>query len=126
MTSETPYPSPISASVSTSVPDPAALHMGRRLTRRRNDLHLSRRWLASLLGIPHQDFRAWEEGTSRIDAKTLHDLSVLLDVPMTYFVEGLEPPCRPKRLESRLIPRCGEFDSPHLGSGQVAAAPYGA
>ncbi len=26
----------------------------------------------------------------------------------------------------RLIPGCGEFDSPHPGSGQVAAAPYGA
>ncbi len=30
------------------------------------------------------------------------------------------------RFFSALIPRCGEFASPHLGSGQVAAAPYGA
>ncbi|WP_413207849.1 helix-turn-helix domain-containing protein [Rhodospirillum sp. A1_3_36] len=85
-----------------SVPDPAALHMGRRLTRRRNDLRLSRRWLASLLGIAQQECRAWEEGWARMDGKTLHDLSVLLDVPMTYFVEGLEVPYRPKRLETLL------------------------
>lgn len=63
-------------------------HVGRAVVTRRVSLRLSRSALASRIGMSEQYLSECEEGTRRINASRLFEISRALEVPVAYFFEG--------------------------------------
>ena len=70
-------------------PDPVDVHVGNRLRQRRTLLGMSQEKLAAAFGVSFQQIQKYERGANRISASRLHLLTMILDVPVTYFFEGL-------------------------------------
>ncbi len=70
-------------------PDPTDVHVGMRLRQRRTLLGMSQEKLAKAFGVSFQQVQKYERGANRISASRLHLLTRILDVPITYFFEGL-------------------------------------
>ena len=66
------------------------LHLGQRLRRRRRLLGLTQQQVANAVGIRFQQVQKYECGANRISAARLWELATALDVPVSYFFEGLE------------------------------------
>ena len=47
--------------------------------------------LAELIGIKFQQVQKYETGTNRVSASRLWDISHAMDVPVSFFFEGLDP-----------------------------------
>ncbi len=71
-------------------PDPIDLHVGTQVRARRVLLGLSQEKLAEGLGITFQQVQKYERGSNRISASRLYNMARLLDVPITYFFEGMD------------------------------------
>ena len=71
-------------------PDPVDLYVGKQVRARRILLGLSQEKLAEGLGITFQQVQKYERGSNRIRASRLYNTAHLLDVPITYFFEGVE------------------------------------
>ncbi len=65
------------------------LHLGRRLRRRRRLLGLTQQQLATAVGIRFQQIQKYECGANRISAARLWQLSVALEIPVSYFYDGI-------------------------------------
>ncbi len=65
------------------------LHVGKRLRRRRRLLGFSQQKLAESIGIRFQQIQKYECGANRVTASRLYELAVALNVPVTYFFEGI-------------------------------------
>ena len=65
------------------------LHLGKRLRRRRRLLGLTQQQLAATVGIRFQQIQKYECGANRISAARLWELSEALEVPVSYFYDGL-------------------------------------
>ncbi len=65
------------------------LHLGRRLRRRRRLLGLTQQQVANAVGIRFQQIQKYECGANRISAARLWELSEALEVPVSYFYDGL-------------------------------------
>ncbi|MGE3301967.1 MAG: helix-turn-helix domain-containing protein [Hyphomonadaceae bacterium] len=65
--------------------------LGQRVRARRLEAGLSQERLADLLGLTFQQIQKYEKGVNRIAASRLFDISAALDVPVTYFFDGLSP-----------------------------------
>lgn len=65
-------------------------HVGSRLRLRRLELGMSQERLAEQLGITFQQVQKYERGTNRIGASRLHQIALVLQVPITFFFEGAE------------------------------------
>lgn len=63
-------------------------HVGSRVRLRRLELGLSQEKLADQLGITFQQVQKYERGTNRIGASRLHQIALVLQVPITYFFDG--------------------------------------
>jgi transcriptional regulator with XRE-family HTH domain len=72
--------------------DPVDVHVGGRLRLRRQMLCISQEKVAEELGLTFQQIQKYERGANRISASRLHQLSELLDVPMSFFFDGLRMP----------------------------------
>jgi len=59
-------------------------HVGARIRERRTTLGLSQQQLAKMIGVTYQQAHKYERGLNRISAQ-------VLDVPVSYFFEGLQP-----------------------------------
>jgi transcriptional regulator with XRE-family HTH domain len=70
--------------------DPIDLHVGAQARARRILLGLSQERLADGLGITFQQVQKYERGSNRISASRLYNMAELLDVPITYFFEGVD------------------------------------
>lgn len=66
------------------------VHVGRRLRAARIAKSLSQDALARAIGIRGQQIQKYENGTNRIGTGRLHALATLLQVPVTYFFEGID------------------------------------
>ena len=66
------------------------LHIGQRLRMQRKLAGLSQEQLAERLGVTFQQVQKYEKGTNRISASRLFGAALLLSVPVSFFVEGLE------------------------------------
>jgi transcriptional regulator with XRE-family HTH domain len=80
-------------------PDPVDVHVGTRLRQRRTLLGMSQEKLAKAFGVSFQQVQKYERGANRISASRLHLLTKILDVPITYFFEGL-----PSAVQDRALP----------------------
>ena len=73
-------------------PDPVDVYVGHRLRQRRTLLGMSQEKLAQAFGVSFQQVQKYERGANRISASRLHLLTQILDVPITYFFDGLPAP----------------------------------
>lgn len=80
-------------------PDPVDVHVGMRLRQRRTLLGMSQEKLAKAFGVSFQQVQKYERGANRISASRLHLLTKILDVPVSYFFEGL-----PSSITDRPLP----------------------
>ncbi len=65
------------------------LHIGGRLLRRRRLLGLTQVNVGRALGVSHQAIHHYECGSARISAAMIWVLAGLLEVPVSYFFDGL-------------------------------------
>ena len=68
---------------------PVDLHVGQRVRQRRWLFGMTQQQLAEKVGIKFQQIQKYETGTNRISASRLWDISEAMDVPVTFFFEGL-------------------------------------
>ena len=82
--------------------DEIDVHLGRRLRRRRRLLGLTQQQLAGACGVRFQQIQKYECAANRMSAARIWQLSEVLQVPVSYFYEGLiEPPTEAPQLEAR-------------------------
>ncbi|HEY8617272.1 helix-turn-helix transcriptional regulator [Phenylobacterium sp.] len=65
------------------------VHLGRRLRRRRRLLGLTQQQLATVCGVRFQQIQKYECAANRMSAARLWQLAEVLEVPVSYFYEGL-------------------------------------
>lgn len=65
------------------------IHLGRRLRRRRRILGLTQQQLAEACGVRFQQIQKYECAANRMTAARLWQLAEVLEVPVSYFYEGL-------------------------------------
>ncbi|EHL96754.1 DNA-binding helix-turn-helix protein [Acetobacteraceae bacterium AT-5844] len=64
-------------------------HVGARIRERRLMLGLSQQQLAAMIGVTYQQAHKYERGLNRISAGRLFEIGLVLDVPVSWFFEGL-------------------------------------
>jgi transcriptional regulator with XRE-family HTH domain len=69
-------------------PNPTDKHVGSRVRMRRMMLNMSQEKLGEALGLTFQQVQKYEKGTNRIGASRLQQISVILQVPVSFFFEG--------------------------------------
>ena len=69
--------------------DEIDVHLGRRLRRRRRLLGLTQQQLAGACGVRFQQIQKYECAANRMSAARLWQLADVLQVPVSYFYEGL-------------------------------------
>lgn len=72
-------------------PHPVDVHVGARLRQRRTLLGMSQEKLGEAIGLTFQQVQKYERGANRVGSSRLYELSRVLDVPVSYFFEDLEP-----------------------------------
>ena len=75
----------VSRSIST-----VDIHVGRRLRAARLAQQISQEKLAEGVGLTFQQIQKYENGINRIGTGRLHALATLLEVPVSYFFEGID------------------------------------
>jgi transcriptional regulator with XRE-family HTH domain len=65
-------------------------HVGTRIRERRIMLGLSQQQMADMIGVTYQQAHKYERGINRISAGRLYEITRVLNVPITYFFEGLD------------------------------------
>lgn len=65
-------------------------HVGMRIRERRLMLGLSQQQLARLIGVTYQQAHKYERGLNRISAGRLFEIAQVLQVPISWFFEGLD------------------------------------
>ncbi len=71
-------------------PDPIDQHVGGQLRLRRAQAGMTQTELGAKVGLSFQAVQKYETGENRISASRLYQLARILDVPLTYFFEGLD------------------------------------
>jgi transcriptional regulator with XRE-family HTH domain len=75
--------------VATRSPTSIDQHVGVRLRLRRSQLDMSQSELGAILGVTFQQIQKYERGTNRIGASRLFNAARALEVPVSFFFEGL-------------------------------------
>jgi len=70
---------------------PVDVHVGKRVRHRRWMVGMTQQQLAGKVGIKFQQIQKYETGMNRISASRLWDIGEALDVPVSFFFEGLSP-----------------------------------
>ncbi len=66
------------------------VHVGKRIRHRRWLVGMTQQQLAQHVGIKFQQIQKYETGANRVSASRLWDISETLEVPISFFFEGLE------------------------------------
>ncbi len=72
-------------------PNPIDVQVGSRVRLRRNMLGLSQEKLGEAISLTFQQVQKYERGANRIGASRLHELSRVLDVPVSFFFDDMDP-----------------------------------
>jgi len=65
------------------------IHIGGKMRERRVALGMSQSELANKLGITFQQVQKYESGANRVGGSRLWDIAQALEIPITYFFDGL-------------------------------------
>ena len=66
------------------------VHVGKRIRHRRWMIGMTQQQLAEKVGIKFQQIQKYETGMNRVSASRLWDISQAVDVPVSFFFDGLE------------------------------------
>ena len=69
---------------------PVDVHVGKRVRHRRWLIGMTQQQLAEQVGIKFQQIQKYETGANRVSASRLWDIAEALDVPVSFFFEGLD------------------------------------
>lgn len=69
---------------------PVDVHVGKRVRHRRWLIGMTQQQLAEQVGIKFQQIQKYETGANRISASRLWDIADALEVPVSFFFDGLE------------------------------------
>lgn len=69
---------------------PVDVYVGKRIRHRRWMVGTTQQQLAEAVGIKFQQIQKYETGMNRVSASRLWDISNVLDVPVSFFFEGLD------------------------------------
>ncbi|HVB15357.1 MAG TPA: helix-turn-helix transcriptional regulator [Stellaceae bacterium] len=75
----------------SETPNPIDVQVGSRVRLRRSMLGLSQERLGEAIGLTFQQVQKYERGANRIGASRLHELSRVLDVPVSFFFDDVDP-----------------------------------
>src|SRR6202167_3755463 len=75
----------------SETPTPVDVQVGSRVRLRRNMLGLSQEKLGEAIGLTFQQVQKYERGANRVGASRLHELSRVLDVPVSFFFDAMDP-----------------------------------
>ena len=70
-------------------PNPIDIHVGSRVRLRRTLLGMSQEKLADAVGLTFQQIQKYERGTNRIGSSRLYQFAQVLDVPVSFFFDGM-------------------------------------
>lgn len=82
---------------------PVDVHVGKRVRHRRWLIGMTQQQLAEQVGIKFQQIQKYETGANRVSASRLWDIADALDVPVSFFFEGLEESEKPEG-EKSMVP----------------------
>src|ERR671926_593637 len=99
-------------------PNPIDVRVGARLRLRRNMLRLSQEKLGEAIGLTFQQVQKYERGANRIGASRLHELSRVLDVPISFFFDDTDP-VRAPAIGGFAEPPAEAFESDPLGKPET-------
>lgn len=77
------------ASATELMVNPIDAHIGGRVRLRRTSLGITQQELGKLIGVTFQQIQKYEKGVNRISACALHNISVALDVPVSFFFDEM-------------------------------------
>jgi transcriptional regulator with XRE-family HTH domain len=69
---------------------PVDVHVGKRVRHRRWLTGMTQQQLAEQVGIKFQQIQKYETGANRVSASRLWDIADALNVPVSFFFEGLQ------------------------------------
>lgn len=69
---------------------PVDVHVGKRIRHRRWMNGTTQQQLAEQVGIKFQQIQKYETGMNRVSASRLWDIATVLNVPVSFFFEGLD------------------------------------
>lgn len=70
-------------------PNPVDVHVGARIRLRRTLLGMSQSALGERIGLTFQQIQKYEKGSNRVSAAGLWRFGTILDVPVSFFFDGL-------------------------------------
>ena len=65
------------------------LHVGKRIRHRRWMIGMTQQQLAEKVGIKFQQIQKYDTGMNRVSASRLWDIAQAVDVPVSFFFDGL-------------------------------------
>ncbi len=83
---------------------PVDVHVGKRIRHRRWMVGMTQQQLAERVGIKFQQIQKYETGMNRVSASRLWDIAETLDVPVSFFFEGLEGDAAQTRVAGSAVP----------------------
>lgn len=69
---------------------PVDVHVGKRVRHRRWMVGITQQQLGERVGIKFQQVQKYETGMNRVSASRLWDIAAVLDVPVSFFFDGLD------------------------------------
>ncbi len=72
------------------MPHPVDVHVGRRIRQARMVKGQTQQRLGERLGISFQQIQKYENGANRVGCSRLWEISQILDLPVSFFFEGVE------------------------------------
>ncbi len=69
---------------------PVDVHVGQRVRQRRRLAGMTQQQLAERVGISFPQIQKYEAGTNRISASRMWDIAAAMEVPVSFFFEGLD------------------------------------
>lgn len=88
--SESPDIQPVVQMKEEIMTHPVDVHVGKRIRHRRWLVGMTQQQLAEHVGIKFQQIQKYETGANRVSASRLWDIADALDVPISFFFEGLD------------------------------------
>ena len=104
--------------VTVDGPDPIDQHVGGQLRLRRAQSGMTQTELGAKVGLSFQAVQKYETGENRISASRLYQLARILEVPMSYFFDGLDQ-------NGRTEEAAGAADLTRKEASMVLGAYYG-
>ncbi len=69
---------------------PVDVHVGKRVRHRRWMVGMTQQQLGDIVGIKFQQIQKYETGMNRVSASRLWDIAQAVDVPISFFFDGLD------------------------------------